>query len=240
MTFQHDRVLEHIDQSFVLGSKVVDPGYIGPTFGGERVKRVFGPSADPAMTETEFSQRLLERIPSATANNDVALVFATSDGQVVHVIPGIWSGEDCAKEMDYALELSKRIKGLPLDEQHSLISSTHRERLAGIDNEPYEGLGLDALKNSLETTANDPARNILELPEQEAWESSARRVGYPYRTLNDMGWMETYIVSHTVSYANKRRSSRLGRLIGSLDPRQIRMNRDKKRCRKELGHAELA
>ncbi len=91
VTFQDKKLVEKIKASCVCTWQNVFPGY-ETTRGSATVTAS------------------MARCPPGTASANVATIFSTGDGKVLHIAPGLLSPEDLARELDFALSVDRAVK----------------------------------------------------------------------------------------------------------------------------------
>jgi hypothetical protein len=89
-TFSDERVIEETNRRFVGVWKNIRP------------EPGFGDGLYPAT----YGRDLAAQLANGTAPNNVASLFCTSDGILLHVVEGYWRATDYLKEVEFAVTLS--------------------------------------------------------------------------------------------------------------------------------------
>jgi hypothetical protein len=81
-------------------------------------------------------QACMTKSPPGAASTNIATIFSTADGEVLHVAPGLLSAELLGKELDFALSVAEVVQKAGSDgtARACACASAHSKRLV-------EGLG---------------------------------------------------------------------------------------------------
>ena len=137
VTFQDPRVSEVVKKYCVATWKNVRPGYrvgaidqaVFEQFSGVK----YHPPADRVPgAAVDFRRELAARQPDGQASENVATLLATADGELLHVVPGLFSPAAMARELAFAVGLNRALVavGNAPDARRRMIQGMHRTRLA--------------------------------------------------------------------------------------------------------------
>jgi hypothetical protein len=124
VTFQDKKLVEKIKASCVCTWRNIVPGYETVALDDSEIGNQ-GPLIAACLTKS----------PPGSASSNIATIFSTGDGKVLHIAPGLLSPEDLAKELDFALSVDRALKEAGDDaaaREHSFVAA-HDARLAQLE-----------------------------------------------------------------------------------------------------------
>jgi len=92
VTFSDERVIERVNRDFVGVWKNIRPS------------QPFGDGDFLGMDAAQFAKQL----PNGTAPQNVTTFFCTSEGEVLHALPGYWKSDEFAQELSFISDLAAR------------------------------------------------------------------------------------------------------------------------------------
>ncbi len=115
VTFQDAEVAARITRDFAATWKNCRPGYRVEHLEGKRFEEI-------------------RKIPNGQANENVATLICTADGELLHVVAGHWKPRDFIAELDFAQSVAKAIaEQTDAEARRKAVAEKHRERLASIE-----------------------------------------------------------------------------------------------------------
>ncbi|HLG43311.1 MAG TPA: hypothetical protein VI643_08095 [Planctomycetota bacterium] len=118
-----------------------------------------------------YKERGRLNLPNATGANNIALLFATPDRKVLHVLPGYWDPKTILEEIDFVLKLRDAVldehyrfkAGAPeaFDRMHLDRAKSLRDA-SGLLETVHRNLRWDSIKRLDEWTRDDAAALIAD------------------------------------------------------------------------------
>lgn len=146
VTFQDDEVAGRINRDFVATWKNCRPGYRVEHLEGDRFEQI-------------------KRIPNGQANENVATLLCSADGELLHVVAGHWKPKDLLAEFDFAISVARAAAGeSDADGRRQAVAAAHRERLEAIGRR-WEGgeLGRRVIEKAHRRMIEQPLRPAAEV-----------------------------------------------------------------------------
>jgi hypothetical protein len=141
VTFQNKNLVEKIKASCVCTWRNIVPGYETMALDDPEIGNQ-GPLLTTCMTKS----------PPGTASVNIATIFSTGDGKVLHIAPGLLSPEDLGKELDFALSVDRSVKEAGGDAvaREKAFTAAHDARKAQLE----KATGLDSSWRKLITAVH--------------------------------------------------------------------------------------
>jgi hypothetical protein len=99
-------------------------------------------TAGDASCGASFAHSPKDPPPSCLRGNgehNIQTLFATREGELVHVVAGYVSGEELRREAEFALEILAKLEKAHGHGRTSIVRAAHEERLAAIEKEESDG-----------------------------------------------------------------------------------------------------
>ncbi len=124
---------------------------------------------EPVDEQAELSA-LSAGIPNGVSSEDIATIFATARGEVLHVAPGLWNPEEYLREIQFALSVNARMDeaGGDVERRHEAVVAAHKERLVVL-NKSWSGTetGRRSLKVVSQRVIRQPLHEAREWAEHQ-------------------------------------------------------------------------
>ena len=110
MTLSDDAVIEKLNRDFVCGWK-----------------NIKGATPYAGTSNTHMPGNAALEVSNCAGHHNVQMVFMTSEGRVLHVLPGFWNPRHLVEEMDLAADLGKLYyqKGISAAERNAKYLDLH-------------------------------------------------------------------------------------------------------------------
>jgi len=145
VTFQDAEVAARVNRDFSATWKNCRPGYRVEHLEGERFEQI-------------------KKIPNGQANENVATLLCTADGELLHVVAGHWKPQDFIAELDFALAVAAVAAQVDADGRRKTVAEKHRERLASIERTWDAGLlGRKVIEHAHRRMMEQPLRAVSDV-----------------------------------------------------------------------------
>ncbi|MBI3272583.1 MAG: hypothetical protein HYZ53_26575 [Planctomycetes bacterium] len=177
MTFRDRAGVQGVAADFVPTWKNAQPGCRVGKVDARTFEQFAGKKAAPH--EGDFAGDLMAELPNGQASENVATLIATADGELLHIVPGLWHAADFLNELTFALSVQDALRAAgddPKARRESVVQA-HRDRLARLGSWP-DGLPRRVMELAHRKMIEQPLRNAATVePLAEFVASPAKELG---------------------------------------------------------------
>ncbi len=145
VTFQDAEVAARITRDFAATWKNCRPGYRVEHLEGKRFEEI-------------------RKIPNGQANENVATLICTANGELLHVVAGHWKPKDFIAELDFALAVATVAAQPDAEARRKAVAEKHRERMTSIERAWDAGLlGRRVIEHAHRRMIEEPLRAVADV-----------------------------------------------------------------------------